>query len=162
MIANFHQAPTVCVAPLSSLACLSVIERVLLPLVSWSSFGTDDVVAFKLPRLWVLNSSHLPPLRLHHFPALRPHHLPALRLHHLPALNSPHYPSLLTSHLPVPLEQIPLLHHSPVPACSIEVIIATALIAGISGIAITLTVVAIVAVIKRQRTSYRLKELNIR
>ena len=50
----------------------------------------------------------------------------------------------------------------PTCSCSIEAIVITGLIAGISGIAITLTVVVIVAVIRRRRTSYKLKDLNMR
>ena len=50
----------------------------------------------------------------------------------------------------------------PTCSCSIEAIVITGVVAGVSGIAITLTVVVIVAVIRRQRTSYKLKDLNIR
>ena len=50
----------------------------------------------------------------------------------------------------------------PTCSCSIEAIVVTGVVAGVSGIAITLTVVVIVAVIRRRRTSYKLKDLNIR
>ena len=50
----------------------------------------------------------------------------------------------------------------PTCSCSIEAIVITGVVAGVSGIAITLTVVVIVAVIRRRRTSYKLKDLNIR
>ena len=51
---------------------------------------------------------------------------------------------------------------SPTCSCSIEAIVITGVVAGVSGIAITLTVVVIVAVIRRRRTPYTLKDLNIR